>query len=64
MTIGTTILATRTTSPILGTTSLTTGITNLSTASFRKTLSAMLLELEQDLDEVPYGERLPRLDHP
>ena len=44
--------------------SLTTGITNLSTACFRKTLSAMLLELEQDLDEVPYGERLPRLDHP
>jgi hypothetical protein len=64
MTIGTTILATRTTSPILGTMSLTTGITNLSTACFRKTLSAMLLELEQDLDEVPYGERLPRLDHP
>lgn len=64
MTIGTTILATRTTSPILGTTSLTTGITNLSTASFRKTLSAMLLELEQDPYEVPYGERLPRPDHP
>jgi hypothetical protein len=50
------MLATRTMSPILGTTNLTTGTTNLSTACFRKTLSAMFVEVDQDPDEVPYGE--------